>query len=418
MYNVEIQAINKILKDKSLDILNKEGIEPSYFLSNKEHIDFIINHKEQYGVVPDVVTFSNNFKDFPIFEVQESATYLADKIREATLFQKVVPIVNKFRDKMQKDSVDATEYIMGAIQDVRSSIQFRKSVGTDIVAAAKERYQDYQNRVSAGGLLGITTGVPELDSATFGWLPEDHVVLFARTNEGKSWIAEYLAVQAWKSGKKVLYYAGEMSALMMGYRFDTLYKNISNTAMLMGNEDLQDEYLEYIYKLSEGNGFTVVTPQDFGGRKPNIAQIEALAEELDIDIVFLDQLSLLDDGKQTDNKTARYANISQDIMLASKRLQIPFITVAQANREAEKDKKAKEDAPQLHHVEYSDAIVQDATRVVSLKYDAGILKLSLKKNRFGGRNVDVLLKWDIDKGIIEPMLNEEELEQMGEEFGF
>ena len=56
--------------------------------------------------------------------------------------------------------------------------------------------------------------------------------------------------------------------------------------------------------------------------------------------------------------------------------------------------------------------------LVSLKYDAGILKLSLKKNRFGGRNVDVLLKWDIDKGIIEPMLNEEELEQMGEEFGF
>ncbi len=242
MYNVEIQAINKILKDKSLDILNKEGIEPSYFLSNKEHIDFIINHQEQYGVVPDVVTFSNNFKDFPIFEVQESATYLADKIREATLFQKVVPIVNKFRDKMQKDSVDATEYIMGAIQDVRSSIQFRKSVGTDIIAGAKERYQDYQNRVSAGGLLGITTGVPELDSATFGWLPEDHVVLFARTNEGKSWIAEYLAVQAWKSGKKVLYYAGEMSALMMGYRFDTLYKNISNTAMLMGNKMLGHQY--------------------------------------------------------------------------------------------------------------------------------------------------------------------------------
>ena len=200
MYNVEIQAINQILKSKSLDILNKEGVEPSYFLSNKEHIDFIIGHKEQYGVVPDVVTFSNTFKDFPIFEVHESQTYLADKLREATLFQRVVPIVNKFRDKMQKDSVDATEYLMGAIQDVRTSIQFNKSVGTDIIAGAKERYQDYQNRVSAGGLLGITTGIPELDSATFGWLPEDHVVLFARTNEGKSWMAEYLAVQAWKSG--------------------------------------------------------------------------------------------------------------------------------------------------------------------------------------------------------------------------
>ena len=105
---------------------------------------------------------------------------------------------------------------------------------------------------------------------------------------------------------------------MMGYRFDTLYKNISNTAMLMGNSDMQDEYLEYIYKLSEGSGFHVVTPSDFGGKKPTIPQLESLAEEMKIDIVILDQLSLLDDGKQTDNKTARYANISQDIMLASK----------------------------------------------------------------------------------------------------
>ena len=65
MYNVEIQAINKILKDKSLDLINKEGLEPTYFLSNKEQVDFIIEHKNQYGVIPDVVTFSNTFKDFP-----------------------------------------------------------------------------------------------------------------------------------------------------------------------------------------------------------------------------------------------------------------------------------------------------------------------------------------------------------------
>ena len=34
---------NQILKNKSLEIINKEGIEPSYFLSNQEQINFIIN---------------------------------------------------------------------------------------------------------------------------------------------------------------------------------------------------------------------------------------------------------------------------------------------------------------------------------------------------------------------------------------
>lgn len=205
---------------------------------------------------------------------------------------------------------------------------------------------------------------------------------------------------------------------MMGYRFDTLYRNISNTAMLMGHEDVDAVYKTYTNSLSEGSGFHVVTPTDFGGKKPTVPQIEAIAEELGVDIVFLDQLSLLDDGRGTENKTARYTNISSDIMLATKRLQMPWVVVAQANREAEKDKKAKEDAPKLHHVEYSDAVSQDSTRALSLKYDSGILKIALQKNRFGGKNVDVLLKWDIDKGIIEPMLNEEELEQMGEEYGF
>ena len=416
MFNVEIQAINYILANKNLDILHKEGIEPSYFLANKEHIDFILNHKDNYGVIPDIATFSNQFKDFPIIKVTESPTYLADKIREATLFQKVVPIVNQFRDKMQRDSVDATEYILQAISDVRGNIQFKKSLGTDIISSARDRYEDFTARIEKQGLLGITTGIKELDLATHGWQPEAAVVLFARTNEGKSWIAEYFAVQAWKAGSKVFYYAGEMSALMMGYRFDTLYRNISNSSMLQGCKALQNEYDRYTNELAKQSGLVVVTPQDFGGQKPTIRQIKEVAKEFDIDIVFLDQLSLLDDERSSDNKTVRYGNISQDVLLASKELQIPFITVAQANRESEKDK--KDNAPKLHQIEYSDQVGQDATRAVSIKYSEGILTISLNKNSFGGKNVDVMLKWDIDKGIIEPMLSQDELSDLGEEFGF
>lgn len=416
MYNVEIQAINQILTNKNLDIINKEGVEPNYFLANREHIDFILNHKSEYGVIPDVVTFSNNFPDFPIIRVSESPAYLADKLRETILFQRVVPIVNQFRDKMQKDSVVATEYILQAIADVRSNIQFKKSLGTDIVSTARERYMDFTSRVEKQGLLGITTGIKELDMATHGWLPEDAVVLFARTNEGKSWIAEYFAVQAWKAGSKVLYYAGEMSAMMMGYRFDTLYRNISNSSMLQGCSALQKEYDRYTQEISKQSGLVVVTPQDFGGKKPTIRQIKEIAKEIEADIVFLDQLSLLDDERGSDNKTVRYGNISQDILLASKELQIPFITVAQANRESEKDK--KDNTPKLHQIEYSDQVGQDSTRAVSIKYSEGILTISLNKNRFGGKNVDVMLKWNIDKGIIEPMLSADELEDLGEEYGF
>lgn len=418
MYNPEIQAINQILQTKSLDIVYKDGVNVEYFLSNQPQIEFIIEHNKSYGVVPDVTTFSSQFRDFPIFKVTESRRYLADKIIEATLFQKVVPIVNQFRDMMQKDSLEATDYIIQAIADVKQKVQVTPAIGTDIVANAKERFTDYQERVSRGGLMGITTGIPELDDATHGWVAEDFILLFARTNEGKSWVAEYLAINAWKSGKKVLYYAGEMSPLMMGYRFDTLYQNISNSALLKGNSELEEEYKTYLEELSDKSGLVVVTQQDFNNKKPKISQIKQIAQDIQADIVILDQLSLLDDEKSSDNKTARFGNISQDIKMATVETQKPWIVVAQANREAEKDKKTREQAPLLHHVEYSDAVSQDATRVVSLKYAEGILTLSLKKNRFGGKNVDVMMKWNIDKGIIEPMLDADRLQELGEEFGF
>lgn len=418
MYNPEIQAINQILQTKSLDIIYKDGVTEEYFLSNKPQIEYILEHKKTYGVVPDTTTFSSKFRDFPIFKVTESRKYLADKIIEATLFQKVVPIVNQFRDLMQKDSLEATDYIIQAITDVKKQVQVNQTVGTDIIANAMDRYTDYQERVSLGGLMGITTGIPELDEVTHGWVAEDYILLFARTNEGKSWVAEYLAINAWKSGKKILYYAGEMSPLMMGYRFDTLYKNISNTALLKGNAELEEEYKSYLEELSDNSGLVVITQQDFNNKKPKISQIKQIAQDINADLVILDQLSLLDDEKSSDNKTTRYGNISQDIKMATVETQKPWIVVAQANREAEKDKKTREQSPQLHHVEYSDTVVQDATRVISLKYLEGILTVSLKKNRFGGKNVDVMMKWDIDKGIIEPMLDPDRLKEMGEEFGF
>lgn len=105
-------------------------------------------------------------------------------------------------------------------------------------------------------------------------------------------------------------------------------------------------------------------------------------------------------------------------MIASEKRQKPILLLAQANRESEKDKKSKEETPELHQIEYSDAVGQNATRVISMNVIDGVLKLSIKKNRYGVVNRDVLLMWNIDYGIIKPLLDEDELESVEEEYGF
>ena len=39
---------------------------------------------------------------------------------------------------------------------------------------------------------------------------------------GKTWILLKMLVEAWKQGKRVAMYSGEMNDMQIGYRFDTL----------------------------------------------------------------------------------------------------------------------------------------------------------------------------------------------------
>jgi replicative DNA helicase len=101
----------------------------------------------------------------------------------------------------------------------------------------------------------------------------------------------------------------------------------------------------------------------------------------------------------------------------SKRLGKPVICLAQANRESVKNKK-KGQSPELHDLAESDGIAQNSTRVIALSVLDGILKLSIKKNRYGINNKDVLVMWDINSGYIKPILENSEGGKDEEDYGF
>jgi replicative DNA helicase len=111
------------------------------------------------------------------------------------------------------------------------------------------------------------------------------------------------------------------------------------------------------------------------------------------------------DQRKADTPRIAYNNISEDAFLMSKRLGKPVIMLAQANRESVKNKK-KGQSPELHDLAESDGIAQNSTRVIALSMLDGILKLSIKKNRYGINNKDVLMIWDINTGYLKPLLSE------------
>ena len=418
---VEQSLICKVLDAPDLEILHSNGVIAEMFLTSRDEVEFIINHYNTYKQMPDKVTFLGRFKEFQMLEVTESTDYLVYKLKEAYTYTKLAPIIQSTADLVREDSIKAIQYIKEQIEALQKEVPVsRNKDGYDIVANAKDRLAEYKKRCEVKGLIGIPTGIDKLDELTNGWMwGEELVVVTGRTNVGKTWIGEYFAVVAWKLGYKILFYSGEMSKEMVGFRFDTLNKHFSNMGLLNGahtlgakrdtegGKFLQEDYENYINQLSQKSGFIVVTPDDFEGRKPNADEIKSLAIKHGADMIVVDQLSLMSDKRRADTPRIAYNNISEDLFLVSKELKKPILLMAQANREAVKNRK-KGESPELHDLAESDGVGQNATRVLSLSVIDGTLKISIKKNRYGMNNKEVLMIWDINTGYLDPLVKKED----------
>lgn len=416
---IEQSIICKLLEAEDLEILHSNGVTEDMFLSCKDEIQFITTHYNQYKQIPDKLTFLAKFKDFQMLDVSESTAYLIYKLKEAYTYTKMAPILQATADKIREDSIKAIDFLKEELEKLQKAVPSnRNSDGYDIISNARDRLVEYKKRCESKGMIGIPTGIPKLDEITNGWLwGEELVVITGRTNVGKSWIGEYFPTVAWNMGYKILFYSGEMSKEMVGFRFDTLNKHFSNMGLLNGagtlgikpdtdgKSYLAEDYENYISQLSQKSGFVVVTPDDFGGRKPNVDELKALAIKHGSDMIVVDQLSLMSDKRRADTPRIAYNNISEDLFLMSKEIRKPVILLAQANREAVKNKK-KGESPELHDLAESDGVGQNATRVISLSVIDGTLKLAVKKNRYGINNKDVLMIWDINTGYLKPLLSE------------
>lgn len=409
---VELQIINKILQDKSNAILLNNNIGEEHFLTYKDEIKFINNHLQKYGTIPDMETFLERFNDFDVIEVGESEKYLVEKIKEQYMYHKMVPFVHKLAELVTEDSTKAVEFLMSQTDNIRKlSAQYRE--GYDIIKNSRDRREEFKFRNEAKGLLGITTGIEELDKITHGWMKEDLIIILGRTNEGKTWVLLFFLVAAWMAGVPVLLYSGEMSETLVGFRFDTLYGKFANDALMSGKDNLGDgktvaDYYEYLNNISTTDvPFIVITPKHLGGKRLDIPKLHQLIEQYKPGIVGIDQISLMDDYRREkgDPKRVQYGNIAEDLFLTSEKYGIPIIAPVQANRESRKDKKSKDGAPEVEHISESDAIAHNATRVISIRNIDVTMKFAIKKNRYGQNNRELLMIWDINEGIVKPFLS-------------
>ena len=405
--------ISKMLDMRDTSMLSEQGLHPEMFLNTQAELNFILAHENKYKCVPDHATFIAEFPDFELYSSNEDIGFISEKIKDNFLYPKLYKVIQDSANSLTTSSIDTLKHIEDAITDIKSHVNINTKRGTDIVSTAKDRYLEVEARSKVDGLLGITTGIQLLDDITYGWLPNDYAILFARTNQGKSWLSIFFGVKAWESGKKVVYYSGEMDKCTVGMRFDNLYKHFKNAELMTGKIDLE-EYNNYTSDLSNKSGFIVVEPSDFGGF-PTVSDLEGVMKYHNADILIIDQLSLMKSTVKG-SKTEMYGSISGELVMMQRKLKKPILLVAQANRNSEKNKREDLDTPELIDIQDCDKVSQDSSKVFSFTEHENIIKLSILKSRFGAKGRDILLGWDKDQGYIRPLFNDGNTSS--EEYGF
>ena len=107
-----------------------------------------------------------------------------------------------------------------------------------------------------------------------------------------------------------------------------------------------------------------------------VSALRAFVEKEDIEILFIDQHSLLDDDRKAKNPVEKAANISKDLKLLQVIKQIPIISVSQQNRTTTES--GTFDTTQLAQ---SDRIAQDSTIIIFVEKKDDLMKLHLVKSR-------------------------------------
>lgn len=371
---IQLQVLNYILDSQDSSMLLVNNLNKEFFSDYVDEYKYIVEHIKNYGNVPDKASFLSKFPNFDIIEVNESPKYLIDKLYDDKNTRALASIFNDIKDNLMSDNLDRAMEIYMSSADTLLKAKHMDSV--DILKDTN-RYEAYLERCENFDKYYVRTGFKELDEIVGGWDREEELAtIVARSNQGKSWVLFKCAVAAVEQGLRVGLYSGEMSERKVGYRVDTLISNISNSAITKGDRSVQNVYKKYLDELPNrfDGCLKVLTPNMIDG-PAGVNALRAFIERDKLDILFIDQHSLLEDDRHAKAPFEKAANISKDLKNLQTLKRIPIIAVSQQNRNS------TENGVGLEHIAQSDRIAQDSTIVLFFEQKDGIMTMHLVKSR-------------------------------------
>lgn len=272
--------------------------------------------------------------------------------------------------------IEATEGKLFTLAQSGTTQDRTVTAGEAVAAAIEEAQEAYR---FDGKLVGVTTGLRDLDAKLGGLHASDLIILAGRPSMGKSGLAATMAYGAARDfqttdredqrGKLVALFSLEMSSTQKGRRILAHLTGIDSHALRTGRLKEQD----FPKMLDAGHAVSAL-PLVFDDRPGlHLAQIRAKCRRLarkkvngaqGLGLVIIDYLQLIGSPMGRDraeNRVQEISAITRGLKALAKELNVPVVALSQLSRKVEErdDKR-----PQLADLRESGTIEQDSDVVM------------------------------------------------------
>lgn len=382
--NIEAEeaVIGSMLIEQSAVISALEILKPDDFYKESHRI--IFRHMEAMAdklEAVDLVTLSESLKGSGHLEriggaaelarlanfvpTAANVEYYAKIVAEKAVLRRLIAAATEIAASAYVSQSEVDELLDKAEETIFQISQGRSTQGyvhlKDVLVETMEKLEYLASH--RGDVVGLPSGLTDLDNLTSGFQPSDLIILAARPSVGKTSLGLNIARStAVKGDCAVVIFSLEMSKEQVAQRLLCSESAINSQNLRNGflNDDEWRRLSIALGRLGEAKIFIDDTPGI------SVMELRAKARRIKAEhglgLVVIDYLQFMRTRKQ-ENRQQEISEISRSLKGLARELEVPVIAMSQLSRAVEQRQDRR---PMLSDLRESGAIEQDADIVMFL----------------------------------------------------
>ena len=295
--------------------------------------------------------------------------YYARIVERTAILRRLIDAAGQIA-KLAYQDVDEVDEVVDQAESIIFGVS-EKRVARELVPIRQvlDEFYDRIEYLSAhqGEMIGIPTGLADLDKLLGGFQRSDLVIIAGRPGMGKTSLALSIALQAARKwDKRVGIFSLEMSNEQVVQRLVSAETGIDSQRLRLGviHEDEWPVFVQATSLLSDTQIFIDDTPAISAMEMRTKAR--RIHAEYGLDLLIVDYLQLMRGDFRSENRVQEISFISRSLKGLARELNIPVVALSQLSRavESRHDKR-----PMLSDLRESGSIEQDADVVMFVYRD-------------------------------------------------